>query len=259
MNRNMYGGLFGDLPAAKNDAKKSDEATPSESKVNPAVPPDVSSTNRPSKSPVVAPDPIIPSVKPAPKKVTVLQMIPRSSKLVPTHTLRPRQQPIRKQPIADPVKPLVSEQPIASHSTEIQTTKDLKVISTTDTIGNDSCNENKASLHFSYPPMAVTADAAVPQPVTDPYDPMVPNDVLAYWDRQAAVAQQERWAQERAQLWRDQEAVRRQLEQERQSLLQQGKVEELVERGRGRGGLSNVPAWLVAQQKQQQAQRDEPP
>jgi hypothetical protein len=240
----MYGGLFGDLPAAKNDAKKNDGATPPDPTVDLSLSAAASSNSQQfSNPPVIAPDPIIANVSTAPKNVAVLKMVPRSSKIVPTAALRPRPPPQRKQPRAN-----------VAFSTEPK--NEMKTVSAVETSGNDSGTEIVTSLS-SIPPVTVRDHSAGAPPVTDPYDPMVPNDVLAYWDRQAAVAQQERWAQERAQLWRDQEVVRQQLEQERQSLLQQGNVQELVERGRGRGGLSNVPAWLVAQQKQQQAQREE--
>lgn len=83
----------------------------------------------------------------------------------------------------------------------------------------------------------------------DPYDPMVPNDLLEYWERQAA---------HRA--WEEQEHRRMVLEQQRIELEQQHRHEpdyptetprREIGKGRGRGNISNLPAWLVEKQKRE--------
>lgn len=99
-----------------------------------------------------------------------------------------------------------------------------------------------------------------PAEITDPYDPYVPNDLLQYWDRQALVREQRQMEEETLKALEQQQIIREQLEQERQALLQQqqqGDISQLAAAaggmGRGRGrGLSNLPAWLVAKQQQQQ-------
>jgi hypothetical protein len=94
--------------------------------------------------------------------------------------------------------------------------------------------------------------------ITDPYDPYVPNDLLQYWDRQAVIQEQQQLEQETRKALEQQRVLREQLESERQTLQRQGNLEQLTSsgmgRGRGRGGVSNLPAWLVA--KQQQEQKD---
>jgi hypothetical protein len=127
----------------------------------------------------------------------------------------------------------------------------------------------------------------------DVYNPMIPNDVLVYWEQQVIRKEQEQYERERQNIIQEQEMIRQQLEQERNQLLQQaiqaekdaarettstvtgGKqvtttdpappsntpvpneyYQKIIQReqqraiGRGRGNISNLPAWLI--QKQQQ-------
>ena len=83
----------------------------------------------------------------------------------------------------------------------------------------------------------------------DPYDPMVPNDLLQYWEHKALAAEREALERQRVEQLQQQQDLRRQLDLERQREIdQQGFT---VERPRGRGrGVSNLPAWMMAQQKQ---------
>jgi hypothetical protein len=98
--------------------------------------------------------------------------------------------------------------------------------------------------------------------ITDPYDPRVPNDLLEYWDRQAIKAEQWQLEQETKRSLEQQQVLRERLEEERQELLQlqQRQPGNLVQfdsaTGRGRG-VSNLPAWLVAQQQQQKEQQEQ--
>jgi hypothetical protein len=126
----------------------------------------------------------------------------------------------------------------------------------------------------------------------DVYNPMIPNDVLVYWDHQVMIIEQQRIEQERQHLLQEQEMIRQQLEQERTMLLQQAIQEDekknsnqtdsnqtdttnsniyyqkIIEQeqqrtiGIGRGNISsNLPAWLIQKQReqrqsQQQQQQD---
>lgn len=92
--------------------------------------------------------------------------------------------------------------------------------------------------------------------VVDAYDPHVPNDLLAYWDRKAMEKERLELEREAKETLQRQDQLRRQLEQERESLLKSGNIEEIVQHrqqtsmGRGRGrGVSNLPAWLVQKQR----------
>jgi len=103
------------------------------------------------------------------------------------------------------------------------------------------------------------------EPITDPYDPYVPNDLLQYWDREAKKEEQWHLEQEAQRALEQQRVLRKRLEEERQELLSlqqqpsgqgeygRGFASRLETTGRGRG-LSNLPAWYVAQQQQQQQQ-----
>jgi hypothetical protein len=72
----------------------------------------------------------------------------------------------------------------------------------------------------------------------DPYDPLVPNDLLEYWEAQKVKRE-----------WEQHEQLRQELEQERQHRQE---LQQQLPSGRGRGGRSNLPAWLVEQQKREQ-------
>ena len=90
----------------------------------------------------------------------------------------------------------------------------------------------------------------------DPYDPMVPNDLLQYWERKQAAIERERLIQERQVKLREQEVLRQRLAEERKQLASEGNINRLVEHrlqttmGRGRG-VSNLPAWVIEQQRNQ--------
>ncbi|GKY93219.1 hypothetical protein MPSEU_000289700 [Mayamaea pseudoterrestris] len=93
------------------------------------------------------------------------------------------------------------------------------------------------------------------QALDDPYDPLVPNDLLQYWERRAVAADRERLEQERLEHIKEQQDLRQRLEMERRHLEREGNVDKLMENerqrnGRGRG-VSNLPAWLLAKQQQE--------
>ncbi|KAL3894946.1 MAG: hypothetical protein SGARI_007596, partial [Bacillariaceae sp.] len=101
--------------------------------------------------------------------------------------------------------------------------------------------------------------------ITDPYDPFVPNDLLQYWERQAAAQERAKLEQETREAMERQRVLREQLQRERQELLRTGsggKDTTAVAaamggmgRGRGRGrGLSNLPAWLIEKQRKEAAE-----
>jgi hypothetical protein len=99
------------------------------------------------------------------------------------------------------------------------------------------------------------------EPISDPYDPYVPNDLLQYWDREAKKEEQRQLEAETQRAVEQQALLRKRLEEERQELLQRqqqrqqqqgnGSLERLETTGRGRG-VSNLPAWLVAAQHEKQ-------
>ena len=95
----------------------------------------------------------------------------------------------------------------------------------------------------------------------DLYDPMLPNDLLQYWERKSLAVEREKLFREQQATIRNQEELRQQVERERARLEEKGDHAKLVEHrmqqglGRGRGGVSNLPAWLVEKQKKEAQQR----
>jgi hypothetical protein len=115
------------------------------------------------------------------------------------------------------------------------------------------------------------------QPITDPYDPYVPNDLLEYWETLAAKKHREKLERDTREALERQKSIRKQLEDHRTALFQKavsgnsdnneididgdddgdvatGSLQLIppMGRGRGRGGLSNLPAWLVEKQRKEQ-------
>ena len=102
----------------------------------------------------------------------------------------------------------------------------------------------------------------------DRYDPLVPNDYLAFRERQAHEQEQirmERAAKEQLEVQR---RVRERIEEERRAAEEAGDLDRIVEsravsvaasvvggagrgRGRGRGTSKNLPAWLVKKQQEE--------
>jgi hypothetical protein len=107
--------------------------------------------------------------------------------------------------------------------------------------------------------------------ITDPYDPYFPNDLLQYWERQAAAEERARLEQETKQAMERQRLLREELNREREHQQRLGgaaasstdrgggtlmgnpaaTISGIGSRGRGRGGVSNLPAWLVEKQRQE--------
>jgi hypothetical protein len=92
--------------------------------------------------------------------------------------------------------------------------------------------------------------------VVDVYDPHVPNDLFVYWDCKTMEKQRIELEREAQETLQRQESLRKQLEQERESITKSGNFEDIVQHytqtsmGRGRGrGVSNLPAWLVQKQR----------
>ncbi|GAX12602.1 hypothetical protein FisN_13Lh062 [Fistulifera solaris] len=86
---------------------------------------------------------------------------------------------------------------------------------------------------------------------SDRYDPFLPNDLLEYWERKAVEEMWRAQAQAEQQLLLNREQAE-QLRGKQEEEMRLNKSEQLP-RGRGRGGLSNLPAWMVEQQRRQDA------
>jgi hypothetical protein len=93
----------------------------------------------------------------------------------------------------------------------------------------------------------------------DPYDPLIPNDLLLVREQVALQRQRESLQREAHERLIEQQRLREHLERERLQLQQAGRLDELARSfatgsadsasGRGRGGPSNLPAWLVEKQR----------
>jgi hypothetical protein len=88
--------------------------------------------------------------------------------------------------------------------------------------------------------------------LADPYDPLLPNDLLTHWARKTFEHERINLEPERQRTLKQQDRLREQLKKEREELARSGDVQQLVDHhshramGSGRGrGVSNLPAWLL--------------
>jgi len=96
----------------------------------------------------------------------------------------------------------------------------------------------------------------IDQKITDPYDPFVPNDLLDYWEKLAAKKHREHLERETKEALERQKEMRKQLEEERSEIRMGVNLNMATGMGRGRGrGLSNLPAWLVEEQRKENRQQ----
>lgn len=275
----MYGGLFGDLPAAKNKAKTGEGGVAS---------PVVSTTSAIASSAAGSEIPHVylhPAAQSAKKPSASPSMLPR---FIPTQAFRPRQQQAeRKRRLPSDSNRVAAihvhgedplSVPVATPNAILGTVMEASV-----QIPNQiGYGENQDEI-------PTWRDAASDVVVADPdlhvyplqeteqlrmlherakedlYDPLVPNDLLQYWEQKVLAVEREKLMLQREETIREQEQLRLQLEQERMQLEKQGDVNKIVEHrmqrsiGRGRGGVSNLPAWLVEKQKNQQQQQQQQP
>ena len=262
----MYNGLFGDLPAAASSGGGDGEQPDRKSQT--------ATQPQPEKKAKAAPEPHLLFVPQQAKR--------RKGKPQATQKRRPPTSALQSNNGLDkqPALPAASSSTAAFESDIIVCRKP-----TDDTVKEEPGKETYSpSLSDSKEHSTLHDTTTIPQPATapsssstptclvdderyhtaveeakeDPYDPMVPNDLLQYRRTQAIAREKHRLLEERDAAIRDQEMMRRRIEEERLQLEKEGNMEKIVEHrvqqgmGRGRGGVSNLPAWVVAQQQQEQ-------
>lgn len=257
----MYNGLFGDLPSTKQDVKR--EGTNNKAREEK----DDDNTSKEKPPMLFAPRVRTNNNKTNVSKTSFLQKVGTSGTtmaFVPVAALKAK----RKKPIdsdassSNPTtktmrQQVVTEEPSSSQSSSsfavsLATTTTFTKLATTTTTTADY-NLGVVDIHGNN--SSENTPAVVPTlhvedmeeiVITDPYDPFVPNDLLDYWENLAAKKHREHLEQETQQALEQQKELRKRLEQERSQLLIDSDG-----RGRGRGGPSNLPAWLVEEQRLQ--------
>lgn len=317
----MYGGLFGDLPAAKNDSgsssqdqKNNDDGKGAEKKDILALTQDEDSDSR-KKGDTDASSKTVKN----PSVLKSLGVAGTSMAFVPSHLKRKRNTAINKNTTTAPQLSKPSALPISSIGND-SSTNQVKVpavamdlattwkeethpkpgsqqethihdphapATTTQSLSQQSLISASTGGEYAgsttYPISGESQQQAVAvepealrrlhESVTEEtaYDPFVPNDLLQYWERQAAVQERKELEREAKEAMEAQARMRKQLELERQKLEEAGDVNKLAEHqenrariissegGRGRGrGVSNLPKWLVDKQKKEAEMRNMP-
>lgn len=303
----MYGGLFGDLPAAKKaseEAKEKDAAAAATAMSKTAHANDddkaeaiATTTSRSAAAVVEEPK--------AFKLSSVLQSLGvagTSMAFVPSHLKRKRvpapttststsstANNVKKTTVSSnsPATATAAVTDLASWKEETQTVVKSNKNSHDQvhpTTESSSTSLLLGSSSTSDPATTTTTTIAVESEetqrlhdsVTDPYDPLVPNDLLQHWERRAAMQERKELEREHEAAMKSQAKIREQLEVERRHLEQSGDANKLLEhrnrminsvgggviagvggRGRGRGrGVSNLPKWLVDQQRKEAEMRN---
>lgn len=236
----MYGGLFGDLPSAKNSSSK--EASDHGGEGNNAN----KQQQKQDKPPSV---------------VSGLGTAGTSMAFVPT-ALRQRKRPAAALSSAPKlaVPKLISVEKVVEDAHDNNNKSTVVEVAPVE-VGMVKPRQER---EMSSSPQLLEEESdelrRLHESVTDFYDPLVPNDLLAYWERKAHEKQRLELERSARETLERQKRLREQLEQERQAIEATGDVKQIVQHrversmaggaGRGRGrGVSNLPAWLV--QKQQ--------
>lgn len=251
----MYGGLFGDLPAAngeecKDETKKTGKdvtgqgktPTSSTAKTAATVPlfiPQQAARRRANTKPSILPSKINGSSATLRKKV-VESASESTSGTAAVDEDRQMGVSCTTIPTNDPLQPSADQQsaPMASNTSSCNSA-DSATVET----GKGQTSMLNERFH-----------KAVAEAKVDPYDPFVPNDLLQYWKDQSIAKEKDRLMRERDERIREQEIIRERLERERIDLEREGNLDKVVRHrmqhgaGRGRGGLSNLPAWVIAEQ-----------
>jgi hypothetical protein len=271
----MYGGLFGDLPSAKTSEGKDGEET-EEPKVQ--VPPTSASSKAVATTTAAA------GVK-QPGILTGLGNAGTSMAFVPT-TLRPRKRPNpsgKSRATSSTNKPSSVNKRVAMEpAVKVQAIKQEEGTSPIkqeeeDVVPPPAKIKQEAfplvieNMHavLDHQPENVAAPSLEDEElqrlhssVTDPYDPHVPNDLLAYRERMKIEQQRMQLEREARETRERQQRLRQQVEEERQRIQQSGataneiiahRTKRTIGGGRGRG-VNNLPAWLLQKQKDELGQ-----
>ena len=244
----MYNGLFGDLPSTKKASetgKNSDPSTCAEKKTDekqkpaPATP---AGGNDMQQEPKVKTPRFVPLQMKRPRKTAIVPKKKKVSKSKGNTVVVDMSQDRATNEI-----PQKAPKEVAS----VSVIEDQVPLTVKDAISaSQECSDIPATIAEEPEYLRDLHEQAK----EDLYDPMVPNDLLHYWEHQRSIQEKERLLHEQQIALREHERMRQALEEERQRLQAEGNVEKIVQhtvqRQQGRK-ISNVPAWLLEQQRAQ--------
>jgi hypothetical protein len=245
----MYGGLFGDLPATKNSDATTTTADTTTTNISTAASSHGSQTGNGSGKDGHQPVPTTTTTTATTTKTIAPAMIVphriRPTVLQQHHSMRPRQPQshIRKRPVSTFPSPQeqskdvvqVTDNHIGKATTESSTASEHQKPGTSSNTDAVTVEETKNDSVGNYPSASIDINTNIELELEDRlrilnetaierndiYNPMMPNDVLVYWEQQVTRKEHEKYERERQSLLQEQEMIRQQLEQERNQLLQQ--------------------------------------
>mmetsp|Transcript_3162 Transcript_3162/g.4887 ORF Transcript_3162/g.4887 Transcript_3162/m.4887 type:complete len:394 (+) Transcript_3162:1557-2738(+) len=134
-----------------------------------------------------------------------------------------------------------------NNSSQTPANRPTKTFKQTTTVRNDFCREN-----FETESDTKLDEGFQDVVISDPYHPVKPNDYMAFCRYRLEKKKQEERDKELAEIMKEQEIERKELEKKRFSLAKKfgqtndSVIAEGLGRGRGVGrGISNLPAWMT--------------
>lgn len=219
----MYGGLFGDLPATK---KEKDHEGGSDEPRQAA----------PTASAPLAPRPVASKATNPAKRIMFIPGAARKRRKPPVVLARKSgTAPV----VALGTNPVSHEEP-REKKDDLMEKASVALENTSEAV--ETTVEAEELDRVAPAQLAVEVSSKSVEVIVDPYDPLLPNDLLDYWRSQEM-------ARHRVAFEEEQRKAKEAQEKERRAQLAAGNYQHL-QAGRGRG-LSNLPKWLVDQQNAQ--------
>ena len=292
----MYGGLFGDLPAAKN-AKSTDKATKEKEEEGTSANTTTTTTTTTTANNNDTHNQTATSTKaftgttktpsePPKQPSSIVQHVGLAGTtmaFVPTAARRGAVKRPIQQSNNNHKRRLISSESISSKkadsstdSTRIQINESLSVNPPPPPQVTSSTTPSASSAAVSTVHSVTTGNKnndmdqehtwkLRQEALKDPYDPFVPNDLLLYWEQQAVVQETRQLRETQQRILQEQEDLRKRMQDERNQLLQQGEYDKLMEwsqgtfasaASRGRGRGVSNLPAWLVQRQQQQQQQN---
>ena len=188
------------------------------------------------------------------KVVKTTSFVPTSSvrKIVPAAAFKPRQTAVsaptastipvpKTKPAFSLLAPVVTSETVTRKKIGESDTSSLVPQVSLDQFSDFSSRVPSPSTHSN--PAVTTYDC------NDPYDPSKPNDYIQWCEERVERKRLRRLEKDNLRVLDEVEKARAEKERERAEALEKGdmvKLQASMGRGRGRGSLTNLPAWMTA-------------
>jgi hypothetical protein len=273
--------LFDDLPQAKKGSTSSSHNQEDNAQIQtPAAPPEITTIRQQDETAEATDSNVTAESKSQPKSLvdtignagTTMAFVPaalRKRKAVVKTFVKPRRSQVKNQTLLDGAADASSSLENNANDQDDERLEGENNNMKTDTLEESDIQNNERPQdeveEYEEPQHLTDLHASVRS--ADMYHPMMPNDYLAYKQRKENELLQANLEKQAQMTMGMQRKLREQIEEERRKALDSGDVKKIIESrvtkpmesgsmtsgmGRGRGrGLSNLPAWLVKKQQEE--------